>query len=80
MGTLKGRNVVVVGGSRGVGRAIVEAALAEGANVLATARGAVPLAQLASEAPGGRTLAVDATQETASDQVFGALEPDVLVI
>ena len=31
MGSLQGQNVVVVGGSRGVGRAIVETVLSEGA-------------------------------------------------
>ena len=40
MGSLQGQNVVVVGGSRGVGRSIVEAALSQGATVLAVARGA----------------------------------------
>ena len=40
MGSLQGQNVVVVGGSRGVGRSIVEAAFSEGAAVLAVARGA----------------------------------------
>ncbi|MBW4697508.1 MAG: hypothetical protein KME03_06355 [Aphanocapsa lilacina HA4352-LM1] len=39
MGALKGKHVVVVGGSRGVGRVIVEAAIAAGARVLAVARG-----------------------------------------
>lgn len=80
MGSLQGQNVVVVGGSRGVGRAIVEAALGEGATVLAVARGAAALAQLCREAPGVKTLAIDATKDSAPDQVFAALAPDVLVI
>ncbi len=80
MGSLQGQNVVVVGGSRAVGRSIVEAALGEGATVLAVARGAAALTQLSNETPGVKTLAVDATQDTAPDQVFAALEPDVLVI
>lgn len=80
MGLLQGQNVVVVGGSRGVGRSIVEAARSEGATVLAVARGAAALGRFAKEAPGVKTLAVDATQDTAPDQVFAALEPDVLVI
>lgn len=37
MGSLQDQNVVVVGGSRGVGRSIVEAALREGATMLAAA-------------------------------------------
>jgi NAD(P)-dependent dehydrogenase (short-subunit alcohol dehydrogenase family) len=80
MKSLQGQNVVVVGGSRGVGRAIVEAALNEGATVLAVARGQQSLAQFAQDIPGLKTLAVDATADSAPDQVFAALEPDVLVI
>ena len=80
MGTLQGQNVVVVGGSRGVGRAIVEAALGEGATVLAVARGAQALEQLANESPKVKTLAADATRDTTPAKVFAALMPDVLVI
>ncbi|RWD34808.1 SDR family NAD(P)-dependent oxidoreductase [Mesorhizobium sp.] len=80
MGSLQGQNVVVIGGSRGVGRSIVEAALGEGATVLAVARGTAALKELSRETPGVKTLAVDATKETAPDAVFAALEPDVLVI
>jgi NAD(P)-dependent dehydrogenase (short-subunit alcohol dehydrogenase family) len=80
MGSLQGQKVVVVGGSRGVGRSIVEAALSEGATVLAVARGKQALAQFARETPGVKTLAVDATLDSAPDEVFAALKPDVLVI
>lgn len=80
MASLQGQNVVVVGGSRGVGRAIVETTLSAGATVLAVARGAADLKQLSWEKPRVKTLAVDATQEIAPDAVFAALEPDVLVI
>lgn len=80
MRSLQGQNVVVIGGSRGVGRSIVEAALGEGATVLAVARGAAALKELSWETSGVKTLAVDATDETAPDAVFAALEPDVLVI
>ncbi|TIU16515.1 MAG: SDR family oxidoreductase, partial [Mesorhizobium sp.] len=80
MGSLQGQNVVVIGGSRGVGRSIVEAALGEGATVLAVARGTAALKELSWETSGVKTLAVDATKETAPDAVFAALEPDVLVI
>jgi NAD(P)-dependent dehydrogenase (short-subunit alcohol dehydrogenase family) len=80
MGSLQGQNVVVVGGSRGVGRSIVETALSEGATVLAVARGERALAQFAQKTPGVKTLALDATLDSAPDKVFAALEPDVLVI
>ncbi|TIW93399.1 MAG: SDR family NAD(P)-dependent oxidoreductase, partial [Mesorhizobium sp.] len=77
MGSLQGQNVVVVGGSRGVGRAIVETVLSEGATVLAVARGTQPLQELSWEIPSVKTLAADATQDTAPDTVFAALQPDV---
>lgn len=80
MGSLQGQNVVVVGGSRGVGRSIAEAALKERATVLAVARGKQALAQFAWEVSGVKTLVVDATVDSAPDQVFAELEPDVLVI
>jgi NAD(P)-dependent dehydrogenase (short-subunit alcohol dehydrogenase family) len=80
MGSLQGQNVVVVGGSRGIGRSIVEAALSEGATVLAVARGAAALTRLSNEMPGVKTLAVDATKDSTPDEVFDALKPDVLVI
>jgi NAD(P)-dependent dehydrogenase (short-subunit alcohol dehydrogenase family) len=78
--SLQGQNVVVIGGSRGVGRAIVEAALSEGATVLAVARGEPALAQFAWETSGVKTFAADATAESAPDQVFAILQPDILVI
>ncbi|MDL2398075.1 SDR family oxidoreductase [Rhizobium mayense] len=80
MGSLQGQNVVVVGGSRGVGRSIAEAALSEGATVLTVARGELALAHFAGENPGVKTLAVDATADSAPKEVFAALGPDVLVI
>ncbi len=74
------KNVVVIGASRGLGRAIVAAAHAEDARVLAVARSAEPLKQLAAEFPGVRILALDATSEDAPAQVFETLAPDVLVV
>jgi NAD(P)-dependent dehydrogenase (short-subunit alcohol dehydrogenase family) len=75
-----GKNVVVIGGSKGVGRAIVAAAHAQGARVLAVARKPEPLKQLAAEFPGVRILALDATEEGAPAQVFAALSPDIVVV
>jgi NAD(P)-dependent dehydrogenase (short-subunit alcohol dehydrogenase family) len=80
MQALAGKNVVVIGGSRGLGRVIVEAARAEGAQALAVAREEEALDRLAAEVPGVRTLPIDATGEQAPEQVFGTLLPDVLVI
>jgi NAD(P)-dependent dehydrogenase (short-subunit alcohol dehydrogenase family) len=73
--TLCGKNLVVIGGSRGVGRKIVEETLREGANVLAVARHRRALAELAAVATGVRTLPLDATAEDAPDAVFATLRP-----
>jgi NAD(P)-dependent dehydrogenase (short-subunit alcohol dehydrogenase family) len=77
---LTGKKIVVVGGSRGVGRRVVEMAIGNGARVLAVARQENPLRQLAREVPGAEVLSLDATDETASAKVFDVLQPDVLVI
>jgi NAD(P)-dependent dehydrogenase (short-subunit alcohol dehydrogenase family) len=77
---LTGKKIVVVGGSRGVGRRVVEVAIANGARVLAVARQENPLRQLAQDVPGSEVLSLDATDETAPAKVFDVLQPDVLVI
>jgi NAD(P)-dependent dehydrogenase (short-subunit alcohol dehydrogenase family) len=77
---LTGKNVVVIGGSRGVGRRVVEAAIRNGARVLAAARQEGPLRQLAEEAPDAEIMTLDATDEAAPAKVFAALSPDLLVI
>jgi NAD(P)-dependent dehydrogenase (short-subunit alcohol dehydrogenase family) len=77
---LNDKSIVVIGGSRGVGRAIVGAAHAAGARVLAVARGAETLARVRDEIPGVRTLALDATDDAAPATVFATLRPDVLVL
>jgi NAD(P)-dependent dehydrogenase (short-subunit alcohol dehydrogenase family) len=78
--SLAGRNIVVIGGSRGVGRQIVESAIRHAARVLAVARQEGPLLQLAEEVPGAEVLSLDATDENAPSRVFGVLQPDILVI
>ena len=78
--SLTGKKVVVIGGSRGVGRQIVEGAIRNDARVLAVARQERPLRQLAQEVPGVEILVLDAGEEDAPAKVFAALEPDVLVL
>jgi NAD(P)-dependent dehydrogenase (short-subunit alcohol dehydrogenase family) len=78
--SLKDKNVVVLGASRGIGREIVRRAHAEQASVLAIARGRQGLEELAQELTGARILALDASQPEAPAQVFEAMLPDVLVI
>ena len=80
MVTLTGKNVVIVGGSRGVGRAIARRTAAEGAHVLAVGRKPAALEQLARELPGLKTLALDAAAAVAPAVVFATLRPDLLVL
>ncbi len=80
MSALTGKTMVVIGGSRGVGRRISEAAAREGAHVLAVARQEAPLRQLAQEVPGAKVLALDAADEGAPAKVFEVLQPDILVV
>ena len=77
---LTGKKVVVVGGSRGVGRRVIEVAIGDGARALAVARQENPLRQLAQDVPGAEVLSLDATDETAPAKVFDVLQPDILVI
>jgi NAD(P)-dependent dehydrogenase (short-subunit alcohol dehydrogenase family) len=78
--TLNGKNMVVIGGSRGVGRQIVQAGRRNGARVLAVARQEQRLRQLAEDIAGTDVLALDATDEGAPGKVFAVLEPDILVL
>jgi NAD(P)-dependent dehydrogenase (short-subunit alcohol dehydrogenase family) len=78
--SLTGKKIVVIGGSRGVGRRVVEVAIGNGARVLAVARQEGPLRQLAQEVPGAEVLSLDATDEAAPAKVFDVLQPDVLVV
>src|SRR5262245_25371545 len=77
---LTGKNMVVIGGSRGVGRRIVEAAIRNGARVLAVARQEGALRQLAQEVSDAEVLSLDATDEGAPPKVFDVLRPDILVL
>src|SRR5437588_2855053 len=58
---LRGKNVLVVGASAGIGRAVARDAIRAGANVLATARRKEALAALVEEAGGGSFATVDLT-------------------
>jgi NAD(P)-dependent dehydrogenase (short-subunit alcohol dehydrogenase family) len=78
--SLTGKDVVVIGGSRGVGRRIAEAAVGTGARVLAVARQEGPLRRLAQEISGIEVLSLDAADERAPSKVFDIVKPDVLVL
>ena len=80
MPLLTGKNMVVIGGSRGVGRRIVEDGVRNGAHVLSVAREEGPLKRLAEEVPSIEVLALDARDEGAPATIFEVLQPDVLVL
>ena len=80
MRILAGENVVVIGGSRGVGQRVVEATVRNGARVLAVARHEDRLRQLTQEVPGTEVLSLNATDEGAPAKVFDVLRPDILVL
>jgi NAD(P)-dependent dehydrogenase (short-subunit alcohol dehydrogenase family) len=78
--SLTGKNIVVIGGSRGVGRRIVEAGIRNGARMLAVARQEAPLRELVQDVPGTEVLPLDATDGGAPSKVFDVLQPDILVL
>jgi len=80
MHSLAGKNMVVIGASRGVGRLIAEAGVRNGARVLAVARHEDPLRQFARQVPGIEVLPLDATEDDAPSRVFATLPPDILVL
>src|SRR5215813_11549913 len=77
---LAGKTMVVIGGSRGVGRQIVQAGIRDGARMPAVARQEEPLRQLAKEFAGTEVLSLDATDEAAPARLFDIFKPDILVL
>lgn len=79
---LKGRNAIITGGSQGLGRAIVEAFLREGANVVFCSRTPADVGKTAAELraklqPGQQLIGVPADVAEAGDvdRVFAAARP-----
>ena len=71
---LSGKNVVVTGGSRGIGFEICKIFLEQGATVLAVSRDSNKLAQAKSGLPGLHTLAADASAPKEVDRVAAWVE------
>jgi NAD(P)-dependent dehydrogenase (short-subunit alcohol dehydrogenase family) len=80
MKSLQGENVVIIGGSQGVGREMVLAAAKAGASVLAVARREALLETLADDVPGVQTLAADMADEVTPARILAATRPDVIVV
>src|SRR5258705_12965503 len=77
--SLKNKNVVVTGGSRGLGLGLVEALVAHGARVTVVARDADALASVHARL-GVATIAADVTDETAAHRILAEDRPDILVL
>jgi NAD(P)-dependent dehydrogenase (short-subunit alcohol dehydrogenase family) len=77
--SLKDKNVVVTGGSRGLGLGLVEALVAHGAGVTVVARDADALNSVRARL-GAATIAADVTDETAAHRILSQVRPDILVL
>src|SRR3977135_81993 len=77
--SLKAKNVVVTGGSRGLGLGLVEALVAHGARVTVVARAANALASVRTRL-GVATISADVTDETAAHRILAAVRPDILAL
>jgi NAD(P)-dependent dehydrogenase (short-subunit alcohol dehydrogenase family) len=77
--TLKDKNIVVTGGSRGLGLGLVEALVAHGARATVVARDAVALAAVHARL-GVTTIAADVTEKAAAQRILGQTRPDILVL
>jgi NAD(P)-dependent dehydrogenase (short-subunit alcohol dehydrogenase family) len=79
MMSLKDKNVVVTGGSRGLGLGLVEALVAHGARVTVIARDSDALAAVGTRL-GVATIAADVTDETAAHRILAEIRPDILAL
>src|SRR5271170_7363381 len=77
--SLKDKNVVVTGGSRGLGLGLVEALVAHGARVTVVARDADALESVRARL-GVATISADVTDETAAHRILAEVRPDILVL
>ena len=77
--SLKDKNVVVTGGSRGLGLGLVEALVARDASVTVVARDADALGSVRARL-GVATISADVTDETAAHRILGEVRPDILVL
>jgi len=79
-GDLSGPTTLVVGASRGLGRGIAQAFAETGAPVVAVARSAPALADLATAHANVRTEVADATDPTVAWSLLDRYEPEVLIL
>jgi NAD(P)-dependent dehydrogenase (short-subunit alcohol dehydrogenase family) len=77
--SLNDKNILVTGGSRGLGLGLVEALVAHGARVTVVARVADALQSVRARL-GVATISADVTDETAAHRILGQVRPDILVL
>jgi NAD(P)-dependent dehydrogenase (short-subunit alcohol dehydrogenase family) len=77
---LEGKNAVVVGASRGLGRGVAEALSAAGASVLAIARDRRGLDELSAAHSSIDVKVADATDPSVAGDVIYAHDPDILAL
>ncbi len=77
--SLKDKNVVVTGGSRGLGLGLVEALVAHGAKVTIVARDSDALKSVRAQL-GVATISADVTDESAARRILAEVHPDILVL
>jgi NAD(P)-dependent dehydrogenase (short-subunit alcohol dehydrogenase family) len=80
MGKLAGKRVLVVGGTRGLGKTIAERAHREGADVMVLGRDVTSAIGLVGALPGLKSLTRDATDENVPGIAFATHLPDILVL
>jgi NAD(P)-dependent dehydrogenase (short-subunit alcohol dehydrogenase family) len=73
------KNVVVTGGSRGLGLGLVEALVAHDAKVTVVARGADALESVRARL-GVATISADVTDEAAAQRILSQIRPDILAL
>ena len=77
--SLKDKNVVVTGGSRGLGLGLVEALVSQGAKVTIVARRAASLDAVSTRL-GVATISADVTDQAAANRILGDIRPDILAL
>ena len=77
--TLKDKNALVTGGSRGLGLGLVEALIAHGAKVTVVARDADALQSVRARL-GVATISADITDETAAHRILAEVRPEILAL
>src|SRR6266853_6493563 len=77
--SLKNKNIVVTGGSRGLGLGLVETLVAYDAKVTVVARDADALESVRARL-GVATISADVTDETAAHRILAEVRPDILAL